>query len=325
MLIRPFQPTDRDYSAYVAIHNILWPDEATTVEYVRFRDGTLPPGYLFQRLLVEVAGKIVAAANYGETHWSYRPGKYDLRILVHPDHQNQGIGSKLYDHIIEALAQRDQPITMLTSLAQEDHPAALHFLTQRGFAPAMRFPNSALTVADFDPTPYADVVTNVAKRGIQIATLADLQQRDPKWQTKVWELDCTCTQDEPLPDAFTPPSLEQYIQYEFGAPGFLLEAWFLALDRQEHDRYVGMAVLYRDISNPQRLQAGFTGVRREYRRQGIALALKLQTIAFAQRYGAERIDTGNEENNPMFQINLRLGFQPKPAKVIYQKEVFPDS
>ena len=107
---------------------------------------------------------------------------------------------------------------------------------------------------------------------------------------------------------------------EFGTPGFLPDAWFIALDG---DRYVGMAVLFKDLGDRQRLQAGFTAVHRDYRRHGIATALKLRTIAFAQQYGAAQITTGNEEHNPMYQINLRLGFQPLPAKVAFQKEIAP--
>ncbi len=60
---------------------------------------------------------------------------------------------------------------------------------------------------------------------------------------------------------------------------------------------------------------------RPYRRRGIATALKLRTIDYAQQHGARSITTGNEENNPMYQINLALGFQPKPAWISYRKQI----
>ena len=57
-----------------------------------------------------------------------------------------------------------------------------------------------------------------------------------------------------------------------------------------------------------------TGVRREHRRQGIALALKLKTIAWAKRIGYSQIQTWNEANNQgMLGINERLGFVRQPA------------
>lgn len=318
--IRAFEPTDQNYQALVTIHNALWPEQPTTLAYVKFRDGVWPTEYLLRRLVAEQDGIVVATASYCETHWSYRPGKYAIDIKVHPDYQNQGIGSEVYKHMMAELAELSQPPTILTSMSQEDKAATLRFLTKRGFTTTMRFPRSVLDVNAFDPTPFASAVRKMEARGVQIATLAELQFRDPDWQEHVWELDCTCTWDEPLPDTFSPPTLEQYVKEELGTPSFMPEAWFMALDGES---YVGMAVLYKDTANPKRLQAGFTAVRRAYRRHGIATALKLRTIAFAQAYGAEAIDTGNQEDNPMFQINLRLGFQPKPAKLTFVKEMIP--
>ena len=318
--IRPFQATDPDYAALVAIHNAVWPTEITTVTVARYRDAQWPADYFFQRLVAEAAGKPVGMARLCEPHWSYRPGKYELIINVHPAYQRQGIGAALYNQALQLATQRTQPPTVLVSTTSEAQPGAIRFLTARDFTQQMRFPTSALQVADFDPTPFANAFIKMATRGVQIATVAELSQHDPDWQAKIWELDCTCTLDEPLPDTFTPPTLEQYVAEEFGNPGFLPEACFIAHDG---GYYVGMTTLGKDLANPRQLQVGFTAVRREYRRYGIATALKLRAIAFGQAYGAAAMVTDNEENNPMYQINLRLGFQPKPAKLAFQKEINP--
>ena len=65
----------------------------------------------------------------------------------------------------------------------------------------------------------------------------------------------------------------------------------------------------------------FTGVVRSHRRRGIAKALKVLAIDYAHRQGYQLIKTDNEEHNPMFQINLALGFQPEPAILFFQKLV----
>jgi hypothetical protein len=41
--------------------------------------------------------------------------------------------------------------------------------------------------------------------------------------------------------------------------------------------------------------------------------------AFAQEIGAKFIETNNEEHNPMYQLNLQLGFQPQPADLDMEK------
>lgn len=58
---------------------------------------------------------------------------------------------------------------------------------------------------------------------------------------------------------------------------------------------------------------------RTHRHQKIATALKVLAQQKVIEYGAKTIITDNEENNPMYQINLKLGFEPKPAWLSYQK------
>jgi len=318
LTIRPFQPTAQEYAALVAIHNASWPEEITTVETMRYRDTSWPAAHFFQRLIAESDGRIVGVVRACTPHWSYRPGKYELNVMVHPAYRRKGIGIALYSAALALLRQQRHPPTLLTGMTSEAQHGAVRFLLARGFTQQMRFPTSVLQVADFDPAPFAGAFANLATHGVAISTLAALQQRDPAWQAKVWELDCTCTLDEPLPDTFTPPTLEHYVASEFGRPDFLPEAWWIA---HVGDLYVGLSTLSKDLANPQQLQVGFTAVRRAYRRQGIATALKVQAITFAQTHGVERLVTGNEENNPMYQINLQLGFQPRPAKLAFQKEI----
>ena len=73
------------------------------------------------------------------------------------------------------------------------------------------------------------------------------------------------------------------------------------------------------------LETGLTGVRREYRRRGIATALKVMALQFARENGYTEIVTDNEENNPMFQINLQLGFEPQPASLDYVRHLQPQA
>ena len=69
-----------------------------------------------------------------------------------------------------------------------------------------------------------------------------------------------------------------------------------------------MSQLWPSKVNPKSAQTGLTGVRRAFRRQGIATKTKQHSIAWAKAQGIEKIYTDNEENNPMYQLNLQLGF-----------------
>jgi GNAT superfamily N-acetyltransferase len=68
-----------------------------------------------------------------------------------------------------------------------------------------------------------------------------------------------------------------------------------------------------------------TGTRRDYRRRGLATAMKVRNIQLAKKLGVDIIETDNEENNPMFQLNLQLGFKPQPAYLDFHKKIPAES
>ena len=314
--IRPFDYTETDYAAALAIQNAAWPDEPETMEEWQYRDQTRNPQYYHQRFLVEKAGQPVAHAQAMETPWSYRPGKYGLWITVHPDHQRQGIGGTVYDHLLTTLAARPLPPTMLICNVREDQTHAIRFVEQRGFRPVMRTPNSRLDVTQFDASRFATVLEQVKQASIAIYSVAELATLDADHRPKIYELDWQCTLDEPMSDAPTKPSFADYCKFFFDTPNFIPEACFIAIDNGE---YVGLSALYRNQAQATELNTGFTAVLRSHRRRGIATALKVNAISYAQQHGYQGIKTGNEENNPMFAINQMLGFTPEPAWLDFQK------
>ena len=74
-----------------------------------------------------------------------------------------------------------------------------------------------------------------------------------------------------------------------------------------------------------RSSIGMTGVLRSHRRKGIATALKLQGIEYAKQNGIKYLKTENEENNPMYQINLKLGFRPQRTWTDFEKQLRDES
>jgi len=63
------------------------------------------------------------------------------------------------------------------------------------------------------------------------------------------------------------------------------------------------------------------GVVRSHRRKGVATALKVRTFKIAAERGYKHIDTDNEENNPMYDLNVQLGFKLKPQWLVFKKSL----
>ena len=74
-------------------------------------------------------------------------------------------------------------------------------------------------------------------------------------------------------------------------------------------------------SDPYKGWTGGLGVIRDYRRKGIATAIKIHALKRLLKNGVLEVRTDNEENNPMYKINVALGFKPEPYGIDYKKKV----
>ncbi len=313
VMIRPAD--EGDYGTLVAISNAVFTEYLTTVEALRFADQHRDPKCKHQRYIAEIAGQAVGTSEYGQPLSRYHPQKFFVGLTVLPTWAGQGIGTALYNHLLQALMPFN-PIS-ISGQTRESWPQAITFLEHRGFVEMMRSWESRLDVASFDPTPFAAAVQNTLASGITVRTISELAA-DPNRDRKLYEVYTAICADIPSPEPYTPLGLERYIETQLQHPDLLPDAYFVAIDETD-GTYAGISQLW---SNPPEsaLYNGETGVRRQYRRRGIALALKLRGIAYAQQQRHPTIKTWNETNNrAMLGINERLGFVRQPAWIDYTK------
>ena len=307
--IRAF--TDNDYEASVNVVNSVFPEYPDTVEEWRHWDAHRDPKCKFARWVAEADSQIVGYANYEQSSGMYHPRKFGIFAAVHPEYQGQGVGSALYNCLLEGLAPLE-PLSLRANV-REDMVRSIRFLKDRGFREDMRSWESRLNVPAFDFTPYADVEEGVRQHGIEIKTFAELAD-DPERDQKLFELDEALVQDVPHPEPHTAVSYEFFEENLLKNPNLLPDGFFVAL---HHGRYVGMSNLWKSQASAD-LYTGLTGVRRDYRRKRIALALKLRAIAYAKAQGIEIVKTWNESNNrPMLSINEQLGFVKQPIWISF--------
>jgi ribosomal protein S18 acetylase RimI-like enzyme len=303
--IRPFTPDD--YPALAEIHNATVPDHPASPEEIRFHEEHRDPRTRYARWLGWVGSVAVGTGHYGQAPWMFHPRRFYIEVGVRPEHRARGYGSALYDHVLAALAPLN-PLSIRVDVREND-ARALRFAEERGFKEDMRFWESWLDPTTFAGKQFADAVDKVLAQGIEITTVADLAS-DPDFERKLHELEMAINYDVPSPEPFTPISFEHYQERVLHHPNFLKEGWFIALDQ---GRYVGMSTLWPSDQSAD-LEIGLTGVLGDYRRRGIALALKLKATDYARQRGAPRIKTVNESNNQrMIALNERLGFVRQPA------------
>ena len=309
--IRPFERTDEEYGEVVRIATALWPDEAESKDEFRHDDENRDMKWFHRRFIGRVDGRIVAVGTCGDLAWCHKPGKYFVEVNVDPAYHRQGIGSRMYDFVVAQLEERSP--SQLVTWTREDHPEHVKFITDRGYAFGMRYAISRLAVAEFDFERWSPAVAKVLEQGMAIHTLAELSELDPDWKRSYYDLQWKIFQDVPFTDPPTRQSFEQFCK-RFENPRFSMEAHWFARDGE---RWVGSSGMWLSDADEGKLYTGLTGVVRSHRRKGIASALKVKGVEWARDRGARVIETDNEENNPMFDLNLMLGFREVPAWTEY--------
>jgi GNAT superfamily N-acetyltransferase len=313
--LRDFTPAD--YLALTTLRNAVDPDYPITEEQMRRGDTTRLPQNQWRRWVYEQGGTLIASAGYSQSDWSYHPQKFSVGVSVHPDHRRRGIGRRLYDTVIEAVAPF-QPIAYKAH-CRSDREDALHFLATRGFTETMREWESRLPLADCDIERFRETEAKVIGKGIRLTTLAQLRTEDPNADRKLYDLDTEVTQDVPSDDPPTLVPFDLWCEKIMGGKSFRPETFFIAV--APDGQYAGISMLWHpEAEGTDFLETGLTGVRRAYRRQGIALALKLRAIDYAKSVGVREVRTENASTNiGMLAINEALGFVRQPAWVFFEK------
>jgi GNAT superfamily N-acetyltransferase len=315
--VRPFR--DADYPRYVEIANAAYPEFPNSEAEVRQADAAWDHARFLKRRYVaeDGEGRLVGGGAIHHLPEQFHPDRYGLDVMVPPASRRQGIGSALYARLMAELAERGA--VAVRAEAKASMPDGVDFLRHRGFVEVQRAWESRLDVAAFDPAPFAGAEERAAGHGIAFSTLAAERARDPEALSKAYDLHLACNRDVPEVDPVTDVPYEHFLGHEVEGPGALPDGYLLALDG---DRYVAQSTLFASEEDPALLYQGLTGVRREYRGQGIAMALKLRTVAYARAHGKREIRTWNNTlNRPMLRINEAMGFQKQPVWVVLQKDL----
>lgn len=313
MIIRDFRP-EQDYPAVAEVLSAAYPSYPFTSEGLKARDERQPESCLRRRWVAELEGQIVGAGGYGQRSDMYQPGRFEVTAHVLPTYQGQGIGQTLFQTTLDSVEALGA--TELQSFCQEDNPRAVRFLNERGFTELMRDGPAYLDLLTFDSAAWP---VN-APTSIRIESYETLAE-NPEFAADLCALQNVIMEDVPPIGARTPLSLEDFIRQRMNAHDKLFPGSFAAVT--DSGGLVGCSELRQAADGtPGLVWIGLTGVSRDWRGKGVALALKLTAIHWAQQNGYTGIRTGNASNNvPILALNERLGFVREPWRILFSRKL----
>ena len=259
------------------------------------------------------AGQILG---FGSIEQSIYLPKYRLFIVTDPRWLKLGVGDLLLDRLMNDLKEANAVTVSCREYASQTD--LLAFLRDSGFKEADRVLDMRLEVVEANVSPFLSVVEKARDRGITITSLAKERSRDPRCVEKLYELTTILHDDHPGRGPFAPPAYnarEALLWLEM--PYVLPDAYFIA---RHGELYVGVSDVSLFEAVPGGLTQGFTGVRREFRRQGIATSLKLRAIEYASLHDYKIIQSLNRPiQSAVLALNQKLGFEVLSTNVTLEK------
>jgi RNA polymerase sigma factor (sigma-70 family) len=310
--LRPFH--DPDWTTVSAIASARARDDAPAHElWLRGRQKFDESRYFRRHYVVENAAdkRIIA---YGAVEQTVYLPRYRLLLVTDPQWLKRGAGNLLLDQLMNDLREAQAVTVSCRQYASETELVSL--LESRGFVETSSRLDLRLDVTTAD----VSLLPVLAQRlgDISISTFAEERVRDPRCVEKLYELTTLLSQDDPVRSLFVPPAYnEREALMWMEMPYVLPEAYFIA---RRGDEYVGVSDVSLFEAMPGGLTQGFTGVKREYRRRGLATALKLHGIVYAQSRGYKIIQAFNEPQQTAIRaLNEKLGFRVLSENLVLEK------
>ncbi len=245
----------------------------------------------WRQWVAQVDGAIVGSAWAG-FEWSVPTrGKGRFWVAVARERRDRGIGGALYGVVEEYLRGRG---AWRARTNVDADPAGKRFVAKRGYERRGADRVSALDLHRVElPEPRLPA-------GFRLEPLGRVRDR-------IEELFAICAAGEldmPGDEPETALTLENWKLDDYGVPDLSDEGSFVALG---NERAVSLALLSTD---PERKLAynQMTATLPEFRRQGLAFAVKVGAARWARDAGFERVLTENDSTNVgMLAVNERLG------------------
>jgi mycothiol synthase len=305
MEIRP-ATTDAELEALLSVHNAVHPNDPLGLTEMRSWESQVKEMVMY---VVWDDDRPVGAGDAGLLIQSPEPFAH---AWVLKEERRRGIGTALYRTISEYAASRGKGV--LEVWVEDSDPNGAEFVRNRGFTEIGRELRVSLDLTKIE-APEIE-----APAGITLTTWAER----PDLIRGIYDVALEASADIPGDEEDEIEPFEDWVAHEMEAgPGDRKDATFVAL---AGDEVVGYSKFSLSDAQPKVAHHDLTGVKRAWRKRGVARALKQAQIAWAKREGYERLETRNEERNePIRRLNAYFGYEPSGTRMLFRGPLFKDA
>lgn len=279
---------------------------ALTPLYYRFHYSTMPPESRLKQSFLRFKGNRIGHIALYHEPWMMNPDQLTLDTAFCQPATHAGFILKLIADI--KLQAKKSGKSLLRTSYMSNQKELQSVLAQAGFKEVLTEYCSECDLTTCKPENFTDAHKNLEQAGWKIQTLRQLKTEYPDWQQRYFDLTLAIEQDVPT-DTHINVDQRYWQLQKYGLnhdPSLIYiahnsEVWAGLSDYKPFGGKHG---------EPEGVFTELTGVLTNYRRRKLCLALKAAAMTDLKKCGFKRILTGNEMHNPMYTINLNMGFVP---------------
>ena len=318
--IKKFTETDLEFRELARIDNLVNHDSIDHPDDDK-RDWEIRDRRLIRDRLLLYKDKILVGAMYYSQGREKNKRTTFFTLNIDPEYNTHESRELLFNQMLEEIKLFDSNKIITGVYDHPNYDLVKQFLIDKNFKLVQTNREYSCDITKINIDKYQSLIKKLESEGIKFYDSKEEMKDWPNHYKKLEELTWTYHQDFPIPNGVkhtrTPFEQAMKIQKDFEQNYYGTE-----IVAVKDVRYIGstdLEVYYK--SEPHKAWTNGLGVLKDYRRRGIATALKIKAIEKLIEQGVTEIRTDNEENNPMYKINVALGFEPVPFSLEYMKEI----
>ena len=318
--IKKFTETDYEFEELTRIDNLVNHDLISHSDDDKdsweIRDKSL----IRDRLLLYDDDKLIGVIYYSQGRdENNRTTFYTLHL--DPACNHKGYRKLLYNKMLKEVKKFNCNKLLTSIYDHSNYKEHQKLLIKYDFKHVQTNREYSCDIRKVDTKKYHPLIERLESEGIKFYDSRNEMKKIPNHYKKLEELIWTYSKDFPIPDGIEhtriPFEQAMKIQIDFEENCYGVE--IVAVSNGEYIGSTDLCIFPK--AEPHKAWTGGLGVLKEFRRKGIATALKIKAIENLLKKNVTEIRTDNEENNPMYKINVKLGFEPVPFSLDYMKEI----
>jgi len=318
--IRKFTASDSEFKNIAKIRNLVNHDSIDHPDDDKNEWGIRDKSLIRDRLLLYNDNILIGLLYYVQGRKENSRTCF-FNIILDPQFHNNGYRKLLYKEMLKKIKEFDGNKLFGHVYDHPNYKNHQNLLIKEGFSLVQTNREYSCEIEKINTKKYRPLIKKLELEGIIFYDSRDEMQNFTNHFQKLEELEWKLDQDIPIPDGVNHTRMP-FNQWKKVCLDFYKNSYGVDIVAVKNKKYIGSTYLeVYPKAEPHKAWTGHLGVLREFRRKGIATALKIKAIEALLKKGVTEIRTDNEENNPMYKINVALGFKPVPFSLEYIKEI----